>query len=273
MKSLDSGARIRTAGGVRGARSVWGAGLTASLVFAAVAAPVALAGQQVVAGALPAPQAGASTGTLAERCAAVAEATDPFLAEVMRLRDHENAEEARAALAALEPGAREAAAAAPNDADAQYRLALVLGAELEHMDGTAKIEGATVVHDQASRVLALSPQHPGASYMLGKLHATVRRMSGLKRWVATSLLGGSALKDASWEQAQALLEVAVREAPCVPEHHFELARVYQARDDLPGAQRELGDVLELTAGKEGRATTRLRERTQQFWQEWGLPGR
>jgi hypothetical protein len=217
------------------------------------------------------PSADPAVGTLAGRCAAAAEETDPFLAEVMRLRDHENAEEAKAALKALEPGAREAAAAAPNDAEAQYRLALVLGAELEHMDGTAKIEGATEVHDQAERVLELSPGHAGASYMLGKLHATVRRMSGLKRFLATSLLGGSALKDASWEQAQSLLEVSVREAPCVPEHHFELARVYEARKDLPGAQRELGYVLELTAGKEGRATTRLRERTEQFWREWGLP--
>jgi hypothetical protein len=264
MKSSDSGARERTA-------RVLGKGLAASLVLAAVAGPVGAGGQQVVAGALPAPLADAPAGALARRCAAAAVETDPFLAEVMRLRDHEDAEEARAALSALEPGAREAAAAAPNDADAQYRLALVLGAEREHMDGTAKIEGATSVHDQAARVLELSPGHPGASYMLGKLHATVRRMSGLKRWLATSLLGGSALKEASWEQAQALLEVAVREAPCVPEHHFELARVYEATDDLPGAQRELGYVLELTAGKEGRATTRLRERTQEFWQEWGLP--
>jgi tetratricopeptide (TPR) repeat protein len=202
------------------------------------------------------------------RCAAAAAEADPFLVEVMRLRDHENPEEARAALETLLPGAREAAAAAPSDADAQYRLALVLGAQLEHMDGTDKISGATEVHDQASRVLALSPQHAGASYMLGKLHATVRRMSGIKRFLATSLLGGSALKDASWEQAQALLEVAVREAPCVPEHHFELARVYQAREDLPAAQRELAAVLELTAGKEGRATTKLRERAEQFGREW-----
>jgi hypothetical protein len=227
--------------------------------------PAGLAAQRVAQAPVVPPQGQPSA--LVARCAAAAE-TDPFLVEVMRLRDHENAEEAKAALEALEPGVREAAAAAPADADAQYRLALVMGARLEHTDGTAKIEGATEVHDQANRVLALSPQHAGASYMLGKLHATVRRMSGIKRFLAVSLLGGSALKDASWEQAQALLEVAVREAPCVPEHHFELARVYQAREDLPAAQRELAAVLELTAGKEGRATTRLRERAEQFGREW-----
>jgi hypothetical protein len=266
MTSFESFARTRTGSWIGGTRAVFGTGLAAAVLWGALG-PVALGGQQVLARATSA-QGDPTGSTLAGRCSAIAEETDPFLAEVMRLRDHENAEEARAALDALEPGAREGAAAAPTDAGAQYRLALVLGAQLEHMDGTAKIEGATEVHDQATRVLELSPQHAGASYMLGKLHATVRRMSGFKRFLATSLLGGSALKDASWDQAQALLEAAVREAPCVPEHHFELARVYEARDDLPAAHRELGYVLELTDGKEGRATTRLRERAEQFGREW-----
>jgi hypothetical protein len=103
-------------------------------------------------------------------CAA-APAEDPFLAEVSRARDLEDSEAAKAALAALEPEARRTAAESPNDADAQYRLAAVLGARLDHEHGSEKMSGAEQLRDQADRVLALVPEHAGASYMLGKLHA------------------------------------------------------------------------------------------------------
>jgi hypothetical protein len=107
--------------------------------------------------------------------------------------------------------------------------------------------------------------------MMGKLHASVLRLGGFKRFLANTLLGGSALKDASWDRAQGLLEVAVREDPCVPEHHFELARVYAHRGDAAAWERELGYVRELTEGKDGREA-RLRERAEQMGREWRAKG-
>jgi uncharacterized protein (DUF2267 family) len=201
-------------------------------------------------------------------CAAGPLESDSFLAEVAQARDLENEDSAKAALAALEPEARRMAAESPDDAAAQYRLAAVLGAQLDHESGRSKMSGASEVREQAQRVLELEPEHPGASYMLGRIHASVLRMSGFKRFLAKQLFGGSALEGASWEQAQALLEVAAREEPCVPEHHFELARVYAHLDDAAGAERELAYVHELTAGRDGRQATRLREKAEEFEREW-----
>jgi hypothetical protein len=201
-------------------------------------------------------------------CAAGPGDGDPFLAEVVRARELDSPDAAKAALEALEPEAQRMAAESPDDAAAQYRLAAVWGAQLDHEHGRGKMSGASRVRVQAQRVLALDPEHAGASYMLGRLHASVLRMSGFKRFLAKQLFGGDALEGASWEQARALLEVAVREDPCVPEHHFELARVYAHGGDTAGAERELAYVRELTEGGDGRQA-RLRERADELEKEWG----
>jgi hypothetical protein len=248
--------------------------LVAGVVLGLHAAPGAVAGQETP-GVLPAleQQAGrvdsvtapsdrAGEGSLSF-CAARPE-DDPFLAQVSRARELETPEAAQAALDALEPEARRFAAEAPNDAAAQYRLAAVMGARLDDEHGRSKMSGAGEVRDQAERVLELEPEHPGASYMLGRIHASVLRLGGLKRFLAKSLFGGKTLEGASWERAQALLEVAVRGDPCVPEHHFELARVYAQRGNTAGAERELASVRELTEGRDGRTSARLRERADEL---------
>jgi uncharacterized protein HemY len=97
-------------------------------------------------------------------------------------------------------------------------------------------------------------------------------MSGFKRFMAKSLFGGSALKGASWEEAQRLLEVATRGGPCVPEHHLELARVYGHTGDEAGAEREFAYVRELTAGRDGRQA-RVRARAEELEREWRDAGR
>jgi hypothetical protein len=199
-------------------------------------------------------------------CAPGADLPDAFLAEVARARDLQE-EQAKAALAALEPDARRMAAAAPDDVVAQYRLAAVLGARLDHASGEAKMRGAAEVRGQAERVLQIDPDHAGASYMLGRVHASIMRMSGFKRFMAKQLFGGSALEGASWEKAHELLEVAVREDPCVPEHHFELARIYAHYGDVERAQRELEYVRQLATGDDQRQA-RLRERADEFARDW-----
>lgn len=192
---------------------------------------------------------------------------DPFLAEVQRAHAL-GGDAAVAALEVLEPEARRRAEAAPHDAAAQYGLAAVIGARLEHEDGSSKIETAVELHDQAMRVLTLAPGHAGANYMVGRLHSGVLRLGTIERFVATQLLGGGALEDASWEVAQAHLEAAVAGAPCVPEHHFELARAYARGGDLRAAERVARHVLQLTgAVTTGDPDARLRQRTEELLEE------
>jgi hypothetical protein len=218
-----------------------------------------------VAAARPARAAAQDTSRPALSCASGAQ-LDAFLADVALARELEE-EQAKAALAGLEPAARRMAAEAPDDAAAQYRLAAVLGAQLDHASGESKMRGAAEVRAQAERVLELDQNHAGASYMLGRIHASIMRMSGFKRFMAKQLFGGSSLEGASWEKAHELLEVAVREDPCVPEHHFELARVYAHYGALERAERELEYVRQLATGDDQRQA-RLRERADEFEREW-----
>lgn len=234
-----------------------------ALLIAGLVAAVAAA-QPAGAAAQEAPAAALST------CAA-ADSADPFLARVVAARDLEP-KAAEAALAALEPEAQGAADERPADAAAQYRLAAVLGAQLDHESGGAKMSGASAVRDRAMLVLALEPGHAGASYMLGRIHSSILRMSGFKRFVAKRLFGGDALDGASWETAETLLEAAVQGDPCVPDHHFELARVYAHTGDVDGAERALASVRELTADATG-AEARLRDKAAQFEKEWRDNGR
>jgi hypothetical protein len=211
-------------------------------------------------------------GALRSVCAASPAPDDPFLVEVARARDLDDPEAVEAALVALEPEARRMAAEAPDDAAAQYRIAAVMGAGLDLEDGLSKVSGASELHDQVKLVLTLDPEHAGASYMLGKMHASVLRLSGFKRFMAKTLLGGEMMKDASWEEARARLELATRKEPCVPEHHFELARAYAAQGHKEGWERELASVMELTEGGTTSREAKLRQRSEGFAREWRQPG-
>lgn len=239
--------------------------LAAGLVCAGLAPGAGpLSGQDTLSSAgQHAPPLRASTTVGTAVCPARAGDGDAFLEEVERARGLGDAEAAMAALDALETEARQGADASPNDVAAQYHLAASMGARLEYESGRAKMAEAGRVRVQAERVLALDPRHAGASYMLGRLHASILRMSGFKRFMARELFGGNALEGASWEAAQSLLEIAAREEPCVPEHHFELGRVYAARGEKASAAREFESVRELTAGREGR-DARLRERAEEL---------
>jgi hypothetical protein len=236
--------------------------IPAGQITAAVAQDVSRAATPVEVAA-----ADASSGTLRSICEARPEG-DAFLAEVHRARDLATEEEVGAALQALEPQARRMAEEAPNDAAAQYRLAAVMGAGVDIEHGTSKVSGASELHGQVTRVLQLQPDHPGASFMLGKMHASILRMSGFKRFMAKTLLGGAAMEGASWEEAQSRLEHATRAEPCVPEHHFELARLYAHQGNSEGWERELAAVMELTADGTSPRVAKLRRRSEEFAREW-----
>jgi hypothetical protein len=103
------------------------------------------------------------------------------------------------------------------------------------------------LYDELKILLDLDPEHAQARHMMGRLHAGVRRMNRVKRWVATNILGGGALKNASWEEAEQNLSFAENKAPEVPDHHLQLARLYIDTDRPELASIELAHVLDLSA--------------------------
>ena len=143
--------------------------------------------------------------------------------------------------------ARDAAVGHDGNVGRRFALAAVLGMRTDIEGGRTKVGTAAALYEELRVVLELDPDHTRARYMMGRLHAGVRRMGGVTRWLATNLLGGAVLKEASWEEAERHLAFAESRAPEVPDHHLQLARLY-GDTGRPGlAAEEARHVLALEA--------------------------
>ena len=92
-----------------------------------------------------------------------------------------------------------------------------------------------------------APDHAGARHLMGRLHAGVRRMNRITRWLATNLMGGGELKKATWELAEENLLFAEQRAPDVADHHLQLANLYRDTDRHALALREVQHVVAIRA--------------------------
>ena len=109
--------------------------------------------------------------------------------------------------------------------------------------GRTQVGLAQRAYEQSRLTLTIAPDHAGAQHVLGRLHAGVMRLSRLKRFIATRILGGKALSDASWETAESLLAAAARLQPEVPDHHYELGILYLDTDRPELALKAFEDAL------------------------------
>lgn len=118
----------------------------------------------------------------------------------------------------------------PNDPEPRYWYAAAMALRAAEEGGRTQVGLAQRAHEQARLALTIAPDHAGAQHVLGRLHAAVMRLSGLKRFIATKILGGKALSGASWETAESFLAAAARLQPEVPTHHYELGALYLDTD-------------------------------------------
>jgi hypothetical protein len=131
------------------------------------------------------------------------------------------------------------------DVGRRYALAVVLGLRANAEGGRSKVQAAAALSEELDVILDIDPDHVGARHMLGRLHAGIRRMNGVVRWLATNMLGGDELARARWDTAEENLAYAEDRAPHVADHHLQLALLYRdtARPDL--AVDEVGHVLQI----------------------------
>jgi hypothetical protein len=122
---------------------------------------------------------------------------------------------------------------------------------------------ASELNDELNAILNMDPAHPGARHMLGRLHAGIRRMGRVTRWIATNLLGGAALKQATWEAAEENLYYAERQAPEVPDHHLQLALLYRDTGRPELAAEELTHVMAIQAAT--ALEMRVQEEAMEAW--------
>ncbi len=138
--------------------------------------------------------------------------------------------------------ARRAVAARNDDAQGHFALANAIGRGSLSMSARAKVRRALEVRSEARRAIELDPRHDGAWHILGRWNAEVERLSSLERFFARTFLGAAAFSDASWDEAERDLRLAVQYAPTRILHRLDLAEILVSRRKWNDAKVQL-DVL------------------------------
>ncbi|HEX3926777.1 MAG TPA: hypothetical protein VHW65_02175 [Gemmatimonadales bacterium] len=149
--------------------------------------------------------------------------------------------------------ARRAVAAKPDGADGHFMLAYALARTVLTKGIHEKIHAATEIRYEAIRALELNPHHDGAYHILGRWNAEIERLSSFDRFLARTFLGASILNQASWDEAERNLRLAVQYAPANIYHHFDLAQVLVDRDKWAEAKEQLDLIATLPANTPGDA--------------------
>ena len=168
---------------------------------------------------------------------------DTVVALVERAADTDDSDLRKDLLQEAEQHAR-ASIAGPDDVGRRYALAVILGLRANAEGGRSKVQAAAALSEELDAILAVEPDHPGARHMLGRLHAGIRRMSRVTRWLATNVMGGDELASATWEAAEENLAYAEEHAPDVADHHLQLALLYRDTGRPELAAEEVAHVLE-----------------------------
>jgi hypothetical protein len=167
---------------------------------------------------------------------------DTIVTLVDRAADTQDGNLRKDLLREAEGHAREAVTA-DDQTSRRYALAVVLGLRANAEGGKTKVQAAAALSDELDVILDREPDHAGARHMLGRLHAGIRRMSRITRWLATNVMGGDELARATWETAEENLVYAEERAPHVPDHHLQLALLYRDTGRPELAAEEVSHVL------------------------------
>lgn len=143
--------------------------------------------------------------------------------------------------------ARRAVEVAPDRPEGHEWLAIALGRRSLEEGPRERVQMAEEIREAALAILALDPDNPGGLHVLGRWNAEIMRLGGVTRFMARRLLGGESFDEASWDEAQRLLERATALAPERLIHHFDLALIYLDRDDEERARTALREVMERPA--------------------------
>lgn len=128
-----------------------------------------------------------------------------------------------------------------------FALGVVLGNVALTRGLKERVRMAVEIRELALRAIAADSTHDGAHHLLGRWHAEVRRLSGLKRMIAKSILGGGVFGKASWSEARAHLERAVALDPARIFHRLDLGKICLDLGDLACAAAAFRSAGELPA--------------------------
>lgn len=126
----------------------------------------------------------------------------------------------------------------PADAEGHFALARALGRRALSVGTMDRIRYSKVVRSEALEALKHDSLHAGALHVLGMWHAEVMRVNGLARVFARTFLGAQVFGLANWDEAQRLLEEAVRVDPTRIVHRLDLAGIYADRGERDQARAQ-----------------------------------
>jgi tetratricopeptide (TPR) repeat protein len=139
--------------------------------------------------------------------------------------------------------AEAAIAVKPHDADGHFALARALGRRALSLGTMDRIRYAKLIRLEALEALKYDSLHAGALHVLGSWNAEVMRVNGLERAFAKRFLGAEVFNQASWAEAQRLLEKAVHLDPERLVHHLDLGAIYADRGNKPKAREQFVFIL------------------------------
>lgn len=145
-------------------------------------------------------------------------------------------------LAAGRRHAEAAVRARPSAAEGHFSVARAAGRRALSAGIRERIRLSRIIRDAALAALAIDSAHPGALHVLGMWNAEVMRVNGLSRIIARTFLGADVFDQASWAEAQRLLESAVQHDPGRIVHRLDLAGIYADVGDVKRA-RELYESI------------------------------
>lgn len=141
--------------------------------------------------------------------------------------------------------ARRAVAANPDGADGHFMLAAALGRHSMTQGKRERVKSAVEIRTEALRALGLDPSHAGAYHVLGRWHAEIRRLSSVERFVARNFLGGAIFEQATWEEAERNLRLAVEHGPQRIYHRLDLALILMDREKFREAREQLEAIARM----------------------------
>jgi len=139
--------------------------------------------------------------------------------------------------------AQRAAAAGPNDSEAQLSVAISLGKLLPLQGPKEQAASSQRIKDAVDRAIRLDPSNDTAWNVLGRWHRILADVSPIKRAFAPLVAGK--LPTGSNEEAVRALQKAIALNPRRPMHHLELGRTYAQMDRDADARAELQKGLQL----------------------------
>ena len=128
--------------------------------------------------------------------------------------------------------AKKAIAKNPNNAEAHYAYALVIGRLNEHASSKQKVANAKLIKSEADACVRLQPDHGGAYHILGRWHSTVAGFGIVEKMAINALFGGVP-EGGSYDEAVKCFKKAIQLEPAYILHHYELASALNERAASP----------------------------------------